>query len=57
MGHDGVTDGGDAFQEVKSVCMGRARKRLDEDDAGGRLRAGSVKTLNTNWHRGEKVDD
>lgn len=35
--------------------IGGARKRLDEDDAGGRLQAGSVETLDANWHRGEKV--
>ena len=55
MGHDGVANGSDAFEEVESVRIGGARKRLDEDDAGGRLRAGSVETLDTKWHRGEKV--
>ena len=55
MGHDGMANGGDSFEEVEGVRIGGPWKRLDEDDAGGRLRAGSVETLNANWHCGEKV--
>lgn len=56
MRHDGVTDCGDAFQEVEGVGGGGAGEGLDEDYAGGRLGTGGVEALDTDWHRGERVE-
>lgn len=35
---------------------GGAGEGLDEDYAGGRLGTGGVEALDTDWHRGERVE-
>ncbi len=47
---------GDAFEEVECVGGCGAGEGLDEDDAGGGLRARGVETLNAERHCGERVE-
>lgn len=54
--HYGVAYRGDAFEEVEGVGGGGAREGLDEDYAGGGLRARGVEALDADWHCGERVE-
>ena len=43
--HDRLTDCGDTFEEVLSICRGGSREGLDEDDAGVWLLVADIEAL------------
>ncbi len=56
LGNARTANCGDAFEEVECVGGCGAGEGLDEDDAGGGLRARGVEALDAERHCGERVE-